>query len=104
MNYETGEPASTPAAYAKFPPVDFSPPVMPVDDSGEPITEEWWRGRVSISRWFNLCIQPGSCSEFDLEFSHGKVLLIKGSDAQLTNVKTRGDLRELCRLLGVPMK
>ena len=97
-----GENESTPAVYAKYPPIDFAPlpppfDWMPVDDSGEPITVEW-------------CIEKLGNSVADTEWGYLSAVYTDGpacvmlNGRVIPNVKTRYDFRELCRLLGVELK
>ena len=69
------------------------------DDSDEPITAEWWHtisgGSAAI---------PTSHAEIILTALAGGVYLETRNATMRLDVKTRGDVRDLCRLLGVPLK
>ena len=92
-----GENESTPQAG----PMQMDLTQRMVDDSDEPITAEWWQSVVG-----------GPLNILDMFDGANGVWLVCGLKGDSTvlmngrqiNVKTRGDLRELCRLFGVKLK
>ena len=79
---------------------------MSLPDDHEPITEEWWRewfGAAAVDGWG--CLTQSVCVDigFILRFNRlDGLVTLRVDDAVLclSQVRTRGDVRELCRLLG----
>ena len=75
------------------------PVMVQSDDSDEPITAEWWKEHCGILSkgfyeiWLDVdgIVYIGSADELE-------------TDDAIVNVKTRGDIRDLCRLLGVELR